>query len=84
MTFLLSIKMSKNSIYLIIPNFYTKFIATVVIMDKEQLVLESVVDKYGDDEGLPLNYFLLQIQSLNEDEYFWLDSGAFNLSITTL
>lgn len=53
-------------------------------MDKEQLILDSVVDKYGDDEGLSLNYFHLQIQSLNEDEDFWLDSGAFNLSITTL
>ena len=53
-------------------------------MDKELLVLDSVVDKYGDDEGLPLNYFHLQIQSLQEDEDFWLDSGAFNLSITTL
>ncbi len=54
------------------------------VMDKERLTLDSVVDRFGDDEGLSLNYFKLQIQSLNEDEDFWLDSGAFNLSITTL
>lgn len=54
------------------------------IMDKEQLSIDSVVDKYGDDEGLPCNFFKLQVQSLSEDEDFWLDSGAFNLSITTL
>lgn len=53
-------------------------------MDKELLILDSVVDKYGDDEGLPLSFFHLQIQSLSENEDFWLDSGAFNLSITTL
>lgn len=53
-------------------------------IDKEQMSIDSVVDKYGDDEGLSLNYFKLQVQSLSEDEDFWLDSGAFNLSITTI
>lgn len=54
------------------------------LMDKEQLIIDSVVDKFGNDEGLPINFFKLQVQSLSEDEDFWLDSGAFNLSITTL
>ena len=54
------------------------------VMDKEQLIIDSVADKIGDDEGLPINFFQLQVQSLSEDEDFWLDSGAFNLSITTL
>ena len=54
------------------------------LMDKEQLIIDSVADKLGDDEGLPINFFQLQVQSLSEDEDFWLDSGAFNLSITTL
>ena len=53
-------------------------------MDKELLIIDSVIDKFGDDAGLPVNFFRLQVQSLNEDEDFWLDSGAFNLSITTL
>ena len=50
-------------------------------LDKETLVLDSVLNKDGDE--LPLAYFRLQIQSLSENEDFWLDSGAFNLSITT-
>ncbi len=51
--------------------------------DKETLILEDVRDKYGDSEGLAIHFFSLQIQSLSEDEDFWLDSGAFKLSITT-
>lgn len=50
-------------------------------LDKETLVLDSVLNKDGDE--FPLAYFRLQIQSLSENEDFWLDSGAFNLSITT-
>ena len=53
-------------------------------MDKETLTIDSVVDKNGDDEGLSTKMFRLQVQSMSEDEDFWLDSGAFNLSITTL
>lgn len=52
--------------------------------DKEKLILEEVRDKYGNtDDGLTTHFFSLQIQSLSEDEDFWLDSGAFKLSITT-
>jgi hypothetical protein len=51
--------------------------------DKENLILEEVRDKYGDTDGLTTHFFSLQIQSLSEDEDFWLDSGAFKLSITT-
>ena len=58
--------------------------ATRLIFSEADFLPGLVVDKYGDDEGLSLNYFHLQIQSLNEDEDFWLDSGAFNLSITTI
>ena len=52
-------------------------------IDKESLILEEVRDKYDDTDGLSCQFFSLQIQSLSEDEDFWLDSGAFKLSITT-
>ena len=48
--------------------------------DKESLNIESVEDKYRND--LPTSYFTLQVQSMNEGENYWLDSGAFyNLSL---
>ena len=52
-------------------------------IDKEKLILEDVMDRNKDSDGLQTQFFSLQIQSLSEDEDFWLDSGAFNLSITT-
>lgn len=59
-----------------------KIVREAYSLDKEKLVIESVVDRNGDDEGLPINFFSLQVQSLSEDEDFWLDSGVFQLSIT--
>jgi len=50
-------------------------------VDKESLLLESVTDKEG--EELPLRFFTLQIQSMNEPENFWLDTGEFILDIQT-
>ena len=48
--------------------------------DKELLTIESVKDRNGED--LPINYFLLSVQSMSEAEDYWLDSGAFvNLDI---
>ena len=43
--------------------------------DKEHLRIESVKGRIGDD--LPVNYFSLSVQSMSEDENYWLDSGAF-------
>jgi len=49
-------------------------------MDKESLIIESVVDRNGED--LATTYFSLQIQSMNEEKGYWLDTGAFaNLNI---
>jgi hypothetical protein len=49
-------------------------------VDKESLNIESVEDKHRND--LPTSYFTLQVQSMNEGENYWLDSGAFyNLSL---
>jgi hypothetical protein len=48
--------------------------------DKETLKIESVEDRNRED--VPVSSFLLQIQSMNESENYWLDSGEFsNLSI---
>lgn len=48
--------------------------------DKEALKIESVQDKNGDD--LPIVYFSLKIQSMNESDTYWLDTGSFsNLNI---
>lgn len=50
------------------------------IDDKELLELESVSDVNNDEIS---EYFTLQIQSLNESDNYWLDSGEFsNLNIT--
>ena len=46
--------------------------------DRETLTLESVTD--NDFTPLPTNYFSLYVKSLVDDDY-WLDTGAFNLSI---
>jgi len=48
--------------------------------DKEKLIIESVED--CDQNQLPIANFTIQIQSMNESENYWLDSGEFdNLSI---
>ncbi len=48
--------------------------------DKESLKIESVTDRNNED--LPAAYFSLQVQSMSENENYWLDSGEFtNLSI---
>ncbi|MDR1829481.1 MAG: virulence factor SrfB, partial [Candidatus Fibromonas sp.] len=43
--------------------------------DKETLKIESVEDRNRED--LPAVYFMLQVQSMSENENYWLDSGAF-------
>jgi len=50
--------------------------------NKEELYLEDIVDK----EGAPVsrNFVSLQVQSMSEEENFWLDSGIFPLSINNL
>ena len=49
--------------------------------DKETLILEDVMNCDGD--SLPLRYFSFQINSLGENDDFWMDSGAFKTSIKT-
>jgi hypothetical protein len=44
-------------------------------MDKETLRLVSVENRNNKD--LPINFFSLQVQSMTEDENYWLDSGEF-------
>ena len=44
--------------------------------DKENLVLEEVIGQNGD--VLPLKYFKLTVQSMSEDDGYWMDTGAFN------
>ena len=44
-------------------------------LDKETLNLISIVDKNGDNH--PVKFFSLQVQSMAEDENYWLDSGEF-------
>lgn len=51
------------------------------VFDKEDMVVDSITDNDGNE--ISTNYVNLQIQSLSENEDFWLDSGAFKLSITT-
>jgi len=45
------------------------------IEDKETLKIESVEDRNHED--LPSAFFSLQVQSMSEDENYWLDSGEF-------
>ena len=47
--------------------------------NKEQLTISSVQSSGGDD--VPVNDFTISIQSLNDPECYWLDSGAFNINI---
>ena len=47
--------------------------------DIENLTLEGITDKDGNT--LNKNFFSLQVQSMNEVENFWLDSGIFSLNI---
>jgi len=49
--------------------------------NKETLKIDSVETRNHED--LPVNYFMLQVQSMSESENYWLDSGEFiNLNIT--
>ncbi|MBK8808323.1 MAG: virulence factor SrfB [Bacteroidales bacterium] len=51
--------------------------------DKESLKIESVEDRNQNE--LPASYFSLQVQSMNECENYWLDSGEFsNISINQI
>ena len=45
----------------------------------EELILEEVMDKDGNP--MNKNFFILQLQSMDEVENFWLDSGLFSLNI---
>ena len=47
--------------------------------DIELLKIEGIEDCEGN--SLPLNFFVLQVQSISEPENFWLDSGIFTLNI---
>lgn len=48
-------------------------------VDIEKLTLDEVRDK--DDNSLPKNFFIMQVQSMSEIENFWLDSGIFSLNL---
>lgn len=47
--------------------------------DKEQLVVASVADALG--EEAEARFFSLTVQSLNDPDCYWLDSGEFNINI---
>jgi hypothetical protein len=47
----------------------------------EALSIEEIVDKEGN--SISKNFFSLQIQSMNEMENFWLDSGIFSLNLSS-
>ena len=49
--------------------------------DKEQLTIASVTG--NDGEELKTEDFMLQVQSINDPQCYWLDSGEFNLNIAT-
>lgn len=49
--------------------------------DKEKLTIASVSGKDG--EELRAEDFMLQVQSINDPQCYWLDSGEFNLNIAT-
>jgi hypothetical protein len=47
--------------------------------DKEQLTIESIVDRNKDD--ISPSYFKLKLQTLSDSENYWLDTGEFVLEI---
>ena len=49
--------------------------------NKELLTIASVTDVNGED--LNTKDFMLQVQSINDPQCYWLDSGEFNLNIAT-
>lgn len=57
----------------------TVFIERDYNEDKEKLIIESVVDKDG--EELNTRAFTLQVQSMESPDSFWLDTGIFNTEI---
>lgn len=46
---------------------------------KEQLIISSVQGANGED--VPVGDFIISVQSLNDPDCYWLDSGAFNINI---
>lgn len=50
-----------------------------ISMDVELLKLREVLGQDGN--ALPLQFFVLQVQSMSELDKFWLDSGIFSLNI---
>ena len=49
--------------------------------DKERLVISNIENTYGD--MISTSDFSLTIQSLNDPDCYWLDSGAFNINISS-
>lgn len=49
--------------------------------DKERLVISSVENSF--DDNISASDFSLTIQSLNDPDCYWLDSGAFNINISS-
>lgn len=49
--------------------------------NKERITISSVSDANGED--LNTSDFMLQVQSINDPQCYWLDSGEFNLNIAT-
>lgn len=49
--------------------------------DKEHLSIVSVEGDSDRDRDIAANDFALTIQSLNDPDCYWLDSGAFNINI---
>ncbi len=49
--------------------------------DKELITIASVTG--SDGEELKTDDFMLQVQSINDPQCYWLDSGEFNLNIAT-
>ena len=49
--------------------------------DKEHLTISNIENESGDN--ISTSDFCLTIQSLNDPDCYWLDSGAFNINIAT-
>ena len=49
--------------------------------DKENLTISNVENANGDI--IPVSNFCLTVQSLNDPDCYWLDSGAFNINISS-
>lgn len=49
--------------------------------NKEYLIISSIEDNNG--SNIPTDNFTLSVQSLNDPDCYWLDSGIFNMGIRT-